>query len=46
MHWTSDDEFCVVSYELQYAIFTSQANVISESLGEEAGWDRLTQSLD
>uniref|UniRef100_A0A8C5B626 E3 ubiquitin-protein ligase Midline-1 n=1 Tax=Gadus morhua TaxID=8049 RepID=A0A8C5B626_GADMO len=29
VHWTSDDEFCVVSYELQYAIFTSQANVIS-----------------
>ncbi|KAM3861693.1 E3 ubiquitin-protein ligase Midline-1 [Diretmus argenteus] len=29
VHWTSDDEFCVVSYELQYAIFTSQANVVS-----------------
>ncbi|CAL8322165.1 unnamed protein product [Merluccius merluccius] len=29
VHWTSDDEFSVVSYELQYAIFTSQANVIS-----------------
>uniref|UniRef100_A0A4W5MCK0 E3 ubiquitin-protein ligase Midline-1 n=1 Tax=Hucho hucho TaxID=62062 RepID=A0A4W5MCK0_9TELE len=28
-HWTSDDEFCVVSYELQYAIFTGQANVVS-----------------
>ncbi|XP_029558953.1 E3 ubiquitin-protein ligase Midline-1 isoform X3 [Salmo trutta] len=29
VHWTSDDEFCVVSYELQYAIFTGQANVVS-----------------
>ncbi|CAL8268231.1 unnamed protein product [Lota lota] len=29
VHWTSDDEFSVVSYELQYAIFTNQANVIS-----------------
>ncbi|XP_029112588.1 E3 ubiquitin-protein ligase Midline-1 isoform X2 [Scleropages formosus] len=29
VHWTSDDEFSVVSYELQYAIFTGQANVVS-----------------
>ncbi|XP_072556679.1 E3 ubiquitin-protein ligase Midline-1-like [Paramormyrops kingsleyae] len=29
VHWTSDDEFSVVSYELQYAIFTGQANIIS-----------------
>ncbi|XP_077393588.1 E3 ubiquitin-protein ligase Midline-1 [Festucalex cinctus] len=29
VHWTSDDEFTVVSYELQYAIFTSHANVVS-----------------
>ncbi|XP_060944749.1 E3 ubiquitin-protein ligase Midline-1 isoform X2 [Limanda limanda] len=29
VHWTSDDEFVVVSYELQYAIFTSQSNVVS-----------------
>nr|XP_012640300.1 E3 ubiquitin-protein ligase Midline-1 isoform X2 [Microcebus murinus] len=29
VHWTSDDEFSVVSYELQYTIFTGQANVIS-----------------
>uniref|UniRef100_A0AAZ1Y1V9 E3 ubiquitin-protein ligase Midline-1 n=1 Tax=Oreochromis aureus TaxID=47969 RepID=A0AAZ1Y1V9_OREAU len=29
VHWTSDDEFSVVSYELQYAIFTSQSNVVS-----------------
>ncbi|XP_075963247.1 E3 ubiquitin-protein ligase Midline-1 isoform X2 [Anarhichas minor] len=29
VHWTSDDEFAVVSYELQYAIFTSQSNVVS-----------------
>ncbi|XP_060944750.1 E3 ubiquitin-protein ligase Midline-1 isoform X3 [Limanda limanda] len=30
VHWTSDDEFVVVSYELQYAIFTSQSNVVSQ----------------
>lgn len=29
VHWTSDDEFIVVSYELQYAIFTGQANIAS-----------------
>eukprot|EP00066_Takifugu_rubripes_P018236 XP_011607502.1 PREDICTED: E3 ubiquitin-protein ligase Midline-1-like isoform X2 [Takifugu rubripes] len=29
VHWTSDDEFTVVSYELQYAIFTCQSNVVS-----------------
>uniref|UniRef100_A0A3Q2R029 E3 ubiquitin-protein ligase Midline-1 n=1 Tax=Fundulus heteroclitus TaxID=8078 RepID=A0A3Q2R029_FUNHE len=29
VHWTSDDEFSVLSYELQYAIFTSQSNVVS-----------------
>ncbi|XP_021426950.2 E3 ubiquitin-protein ligase Midline-1 isoform X2 [Oncorhynchus mykiss] len=29
VHWTSDDEFTVLSYELQYAIFTGQANVVS-----------------
>ncbi|MBN3274095.1 TRI18 ligase, partial [Polyodon spathula] len=28
VHWTSDDEFSIVSYELQYAIFTGQANVV------------------
>lgn len=32
VHWTSDDEFSVVSYELQYAIFTSQSNVVSKSM--------------
>uniref|UniRef100_A0A8C3BRW0 E3 ubiquitin-protein ligase Midline-1 n=1 Tax=Cairina moschata TaxID=8855 RepID=A0A8C3BRW0_CAIMO len=30
VHWTSDDEFSVVSYELQYTIFTGQANVVSQ----------------
>nr|XP_061802491.1 E3 ubiquitin-protein ligase Midline-1-like isoform X2 [Nerophis lumbriciformis] len=29
VHWTSEDEFSVVSYELQYAIFTGQANIAS-----------------
>lgn len=32
VHWTTDDEFSVVSYELQYAIFTSQSNVVSKSM--------------
>lgn len=32
VHWTSDDEFTVVSYELQYAIFTCQSNVVSKSI--------------
>ncbi|KAJ6667548.1 hypothetical protein lerEdw1_016669 [Lerista edwardsae] len=31
VHWTSDDEFSVVSYELQYTIFTGQANVVTDS---------------
>uniref|UniRef100_A0A3P9JA18 E3 ubiquitin-protein ligase Midline-1 n=1 Tax=Oryzias latipes TaxID=8090 RepID=A0A3P9JA18_ORYLA len=29
VHWTSDDEFSVVSYEIQYTIFTNQSNVVS-----------------
>uniref|UniRef100_A0A1A7ZTP6 E3 ubiquitin-protein ligase Midline-1 n=2 Tax=Nothobranchius TaxID=28779 RepID=A0A1A7ZTP6_NOTFU len=29
VHWTSDDEFSVLSYELQYAIFTGQSNIAS-----------------
>ncbi|XP_072451208.1 probable E3 ubiquitin-protein ligase MID2 isoform X1 [Chiloscyllium punctatum] len=29
VHWTSEDEFSIVSYELQYTIFTGQANFIS-----------------
>lgn len=32
VHWTSEDEFSVVSYELQYAVFTGQANVAGEYL--------------
>lgn len=32
VHWTSDDEFTVVSYELQYAIFTGQSNIASKCL--------------
>uniref|UniRef100_A0A4W3GRL4 Midline 2 n=1 Tax=Callorhinchus milii TaxID=7868 RepID=A0A4W3GRL4_CALMI len=30
VHWTSEDEFSVGSYELQYTIFTGQANFISQ----------------
>ncbi|KAI2660932.1 E3 ubiquitin-protein ligase Midline-1 [Labeo rohita] len=29
VHWTSEDEFSVVSYELQYTISTGQTNVVS-----------------
>uniref|UniRef100_A0ACB8FX51 Medial ring protein Mid2 n=1 Tax=Sphaerodactylus townsendi TaxID=933632 RepID=A0ACB8FX51_9SAUR len=29
VHWISDDEFSVSSYELQYTIFTGQANFIN-----------------
>ncbi|NXI60073.1 TRIM1 ligase, partial [Chloroceryle aenea] len=29
VHWISEDEFSVSSYELQYTIFTGQANFIS-----------------
>lgn len=32
VHWISEDEFSVSSYELQYTIFTGQANFISKSL--------------
>lgn len=31
VHWTSEDEFSVTSYELQYTIYTGQTNFISES---------------
>ncbi|XP_075752700.1 putative E3 ubiquitin-protein ligase MID2 isoform X1 [Pelodiscus sinensis] len=30
VHWLSEDEFSVSSYELQYTIFTGQANFISQ----------------
>ncbi|KAK2083140.1 hypothetical protein P7K49_038376 [Saguinus oedipus] len=36
VHWTSDDEFSVVSYELQYTIFTGQANVVSKGYAGNA----------
>ncbi|XP_076858061.1 E3 ubiquitin-protein ligase Midline-1 isoform X2 [Brachyhypopomus gauderio] len=29
VHWTAEDEFSIVSYELQYTIYTGQANIIS-----------------
>lgn len=32
VHWTTDDEFSVITYELQYAIFTSHSNVVSKSI--------------
>ncbi|ELR46231.1 Midline-1, partial [Bos mutus] len=39
VHWTSDDEFSVVSYELQYTIFTGQANVVKKS----GAWRRMQE---
>uniref|UniRef100_A0A672ZC20 Probable E3 ubiquitin-protein ligase MID2 n=1 Tax=Sphaeramia orbicularis TaxID=375764 RepID=A0A672ZC20_9TELE len=30
VHWTSEDEFSVTSYELQYTIYTGQTNFISQ----------------
>ncbi|XP_068956519.1 probable E3 ubiquitin-protein ligase MID2 isoform X3 [Petaurus breviceps papuanus] len=35
VHWLSEDEFSISSYELQYTIFTGQANFISKSW---CGW--------
>lgn len=36
VHWTSEDEFSVTSYELQYTIYTGQTNFISESRARAA----------
>lgn len=38
VHWISEDEFSVSSYELQYTIFTGQANFISKSLRARWAW--------
>ncbi|KAM9274259.1 putative E3 ubiquitin-protein ligase MID2 isoform 1-T1 [Morus bassanus] len=38
VHWISEDEFSVSSYELQYTIFTGQANFISKSLRASSVW--------
>uniref|UniRef100_A0A8C0J3H7 Midline 2 n=1 Tax=Chelonoidis abingdonii TaxID=106734 RepID=A0A8C0J3H7_CHEAB len=48
VHWISEDEFSVSSYELQYTIFTGQANFISKYCVEEVGCDRdcLYNSMD
>uniref|UniRef100_A0AAZ3QVN1 RING-type E3 ubiquitin transferase n=1 Tax=Oncorhynchus tshawytscha TaxID=74940 RepID=A0AAZ3QVN1_ONCTS len=41
VHWTSEDEFSVTSYELQYTIYTGQTNFISKW----AGWETWSVSL-
>uniref|UniRef100_A0A8C0JNT0 E3 ubiquitin-protein ligase Midline-1 n=1 Tax=Canis lupus dingo TaxID=286419 RepID=A0A8C0JNT0_CANLU len=46
VHWTSDDEFSVVSYELQYTIFTGQANVVSDRAPCLLGSAGLCNSAD
>ncbi|KAM9373728.1 putative E3 ubiquitin-protein ligase MID2 isoform 1-T1 [Phaethornis superciliosus] len=38
VHWISEDEFSVSSYELQYTIFTGQANFISKSSSAAWAW--------
>ncbi|TKC34234.1 hypothetical protein EI555_002064 [Monodon monoceros] len=37
VHWISDDEFSISSYELQYTIFTGQANFISCEVAKRYG---------
>uniref|UniRef100_A0A8C6KQX5 Midline 2 n=1 Tax=Nothobranchius furzeri TaxID=105023 RepID=A0A8C6KQX5_NOTFU len=41
VHWTSDDEFSVTSYELQYTIYTGQTNFISELQGLQILWGQV-----
>uniref|UniRef100_A0A8C1VF10 Midline 2 n=1 Tax=Cyprinus carpio TaxID=7962 RepID=A0A8C1VF10_CYPCA len=36
VHWTSEDEFSVTSYELQYTIYTGQTNFISDDCKKSA----------
>uniref|UniRef100_A0A8C1LWY3 E3 ubiquitin-protein ligase Midline-1 n=1 Tax=Cyprinus carpio TaxID=7962 RepID=A0A8C1LWY3_CYPCA len=43
VHWTSEDEFSVVSYELQYSISTGQTNVIVLNVRDVLG---LCNSMD
>uniref|UniRef100_A0A8C6U7J2 Midline 2 n=1 Tax=Neogobius melanostomus TaxID=47308 RepID=A0A8C6U7J2_9GOBI len=42
VHWTSEDEFSVTSYELQYTIYTGQTNFISKSAHVPSLWPDLT----
>uniref|UniRef100_A0A8C4WHT6 Midline 2 n=1 Tax=Gopherus evgoodei TaxID=1825980 RepID=A0A8C4WHT6_9SAUR len=51
VHWISEDEFSVSSYELQYTIFTGQANFISKYwcvwfLGDKFNSNCLYNSMD
>jgi len=46
VHWTSDDEFTVVSYELQYAIFTGQSNIASKYERLEKGTLGIRRGID
>lgn len=41
VHWISDDEFSISSYELQYTIFTGQANFISKSWCSWGLWPEI-----
>ncbi|KFP10363.1 putative E3 ubiquitin-protein ligase MID2, partial [Egretta garzetta] len=38
VHWISEDEFSVSSYELQYTIFTGQANFIRSRKAPQRPW--------
>uniref|UniRef100_A0A674HGW9 Midline 2 n=1 Tax=Taeniopygia guttata TaxID=59729 RepID=A0A674HGW9_TAEGU len=46
VHWISEDEFSVSSYELQYTIFTGQANFISKSPHSPSASLQLHGQLD
>uniref|UniRef100_A0A4W4GTC8 E3 ubiquitin-protein ligase Midline-1 n=1 Tax=Electrophorus electricus TaxID=8005 RepID=A0A4W4GTC8_ELEEL len=48
VHWTAEDEFSIVSYELQYTIYTGQANIVSQpfKLDPKSGHRKLKVSHD
>uniref|UniRef100_A0A8C7HBV2 Midline 2 n=1 Tax=Oncorhynchus kisutch TaxID=8019 RepID=A0A8C7HBV2_ONCKI len=45
VHWTSEDEFSVTSYELQYTIYTGQTNFISKYLARWKAWPAVEKCL-
>uniref|UniRef100_A0A667WWJ9 Midline 2 n=1 Tax=Myripristis murdjan TaxID=586833 RepID=A0A667WWJ9_9TELE len=48
VHWTSEDEFSVTSYELQYTIYTGQTNFISDppwASGQPGVWSNPSPSI-
>uniref|UniRef100_A0A8K9XDH3 Midline 2 n=1 Tax=Oncorhynchus mykiss TaxID=8022 RepID=A0A8K9XDH3_ONCMY len=46
VHWTSEDEFSVTSYELQYTIYTGQTNFISKyRVARWKAWPAVSKCL-